>query len=273
MYMKTKKSATKAMPAAKKTATKKDPEKLKGRFALDFAAMRGDMLDRSGMKKEEIAAVMADETAETNPALLRLNALTERDRPTLAAPVNAALANWTPLGPLAVPNGQTYGGARVLISGRVTAIAPHPSNGNTIFIGTSRGGVWQTLDGGNTWTALGDNQPSLAIGALGIGISDPDVLYAGTGEGNVQFYSTAYPTSSAPGVYLGVGVLRSADGGITWTHQAAALLANHSFYRIAVDRNNASCLCRDEPGSVPYNRWRHLDRAVRWWIASHQKSH
>jgi photosystem II stability/assembly factor-like uncharacterized protein len=172
-----------------------------------------------------------------------LRALAERDERTRAragAPVDAARANWTPMGPLAVPNGQTYGGTRVLISGRVTAIAPHPTNGATIFIGTSRGGVWRTLDGGGTWSALGDDQPSLAIGALGIGTSNPDVLYAGTGEGNVQYYSTAFAESSAPGIYLGVGVLRSVDGGSTWTHHAAAFLANRSFYRIAVDRNDAN---------------------------------
>ena len=156
------------------------------------------------------------------------------------APVDVGRANWTPLGPLAVPNGQTYGGARVLISGRVTAIAPHPTDGNTIFIGTSRGGVWRTVDGAETWTPIGDDQPSLAIGALGIGTSDPNVLYAGTGEGNVQYYSTAFALNSAPGVYLGVGVLRSTDGGASWTLHGSSLLANHSFYRIAVDRVNAN---------------------------------
>ena len=247
--------------AARPKAPKKNPQKLIGRFALDFAAMRGDMLQRAGMEPE-IAPTVARAVFETNPAQLRLKALTERDQSAPAvrdrAPVDAALANWTPMGPLAVPNGQTYAGARVLISGRVTAIAPHPGNANTIFIGTSRGGVWRTLDGGTTWTALGDNQPSLAIGALTIGISNPDVLYAGTGEGNVQLYSTAYALSSAPGVYLGVGVLRSTDGGNTWTHHAAALLSNHSFYRIAVDRNNADRafaatsrgLCRTTDGST-----------------------
>lgn len=255
-HMKTKKKATKTKTAAKKMATrkargaktakakapKKNPEKLIGRFAQDFAAMRGDMLQRAGIARE-VGPAMAEATAEANPALLRLKALTERDQPVPAAragaPVNPALANWTPMGPLAVPNGQTYGGARVLISGRVTAIAPHPSDGKIIFIGTSRGGVWRTLDGADTWTALTDDQPSLAIGALAVSTSNPDVLYAGTGEGNVQLYSTAYPLSSAPGVYLGIGVLRSTDGGNTWTHHAAPLLVNHSFYRIAVDRNSA----------------------------------
>ena len=197
---------------------KKNPKKLKGRFSLDFAAMRSDMLQRADMEPEGERA-MAHETTKANPALLRLKALKERDQPApvvrargAVAPVDVTMANWTPMGPLAVPNGQTYGGARVLISGRVTAIAPHPINANTIYIGTSRGGVWRTQDGADTWTALGDNQPSLAIGALAIGTSNPDVLYAGTGEGNLQSYSTDYPLGSAPGVYLGVGVLRSADG-------------------------------------------------------------
>jgi hypothetical protein len=257
--MKTKKSATRTKTSAKKTATKKtasledaqpevpkkNTEKLVGRFALDFAAMRSEMLQRSGVATEAVLR-MGDAIPETNPGLLRLKALMERDQPVLLArdeaalaPVDPARANWTPMGPIAVPNGQTYGGVRVLISGRVTAIAPHPSDGNTVFIGTSRGGVWRTQDGGNTWTALGDHQPSLAIGALAIGNNNPNVLYAGTGEGNVQFYSTAHALNSAPGIYLGVGVLRSTDGGDTWTHHAASLLSNHSFYRIAVDRNNA----------------------------------
>ena len=230
------------------TRRKKDVRKLIGRFSLDFAAMRDDQVERAGLPRaiEESVGPEGAVVAKANPALLRLQALAERDAESaleapMGMPVNATLANWTPLGPLAVPNGQTVGGsARVLISGRVTSIAPHPTNGNRIYIGTSRGGVWRTDDGGTTWAALGDDQPSLAIGALAIGVDDPLVLYAGTGEGNVQFYSTAYQLSSAPGVYLGVGVLRSTDGGATWANHATALLANHSFYRIAVDKANAN---------------------------------
>lgn len=236
-----KRTRAKAMPqVAGSLARNKDMSKLVGRFALDFAALSNQMANRAGAVR---AATRATDGAAANPALLRLRALQERDTGTESArgpaPVDTARANWTPLGPLAVPNGQTYGGARVLISGRVTSVAPHPVNGNIIYIGTSRGGVWRTRDAGTTWTALGDHQPSLAIGALATSESNPDVLYAGTGEGNVQRYSTAYPLSSAPGVYLGIGVLRSIDGGDTWTHYAAALLANHSFYRIVVDRSNS----------------------------------
>lgn len=251
--MSTRRRTKKARPvkASRKTASPgkrarpKSLEKLIGRFALDFAAVRKESVQRDGTVAVRAAVMTAAvDAGEPNPALMRLQALAERDAPlplaAAMAPVDPLRANWTPMGPLAVPNGQTYGGARVLISGRVTAIAPHPVNGDNIFIGTSRGGVWRTTDGGATWTPLGDNQPSLAIGALGMGTNNPDVLYAGTGEGNVQFYSTAYPFNSAPGVYLGVGVLRSVNGGVSWTHHAAALLANHSFYRIAVDRGNAN---------------------------------
>lgn len=250
--MTTRKPAAPARAATRKTAAKsaarpkprkKNPEKLIGRLSQDFAAMRGEMLQRANLVPAGTVHAAAGLAGETNPALLRLKALTERDQPGPAAhvgaPVDAALANWTPLGPLAVPGGQTYGGPRILISGRVTAIAPHPTDANTIFLGTSRGGVWRTQDAGVTWSPLGDNQPSLAIGALATGTGNPNVLYAGTGEGNVQFYSTAYALSSAPGVYLGVGVLRSTDGGVTWALQASTLLSNHSFYRIAVDRGNA----------------------------------
>ncbi len=238
----------------------KDTAKLYGRLAEDFAAFRTEQLNRTeveaaraGVAADPLLATATTATlrsaapprpADANPALLRLRALIERDGPPTwgraTAPMVPGRPSWTPLGPLAVPNGQTYGGNRILISGRVTAIAPHPTDPARIWIGTSRGGVWRTDDGTATWRPLTDDQPSLAIGALAAGTDDPDVLYAGTGEGNVQLYSTVHPQNSAPGVYLGVGVLRSSDGGATWSHHAAPLLAGASFYRIAVDRNDAN---------------------------------
>ncbi|HEY6304857.1 MAG TPA: Ig-like domain repeat protein [Candidatus Angelobacter sp.] len=92
---------------------------------------------------------------------------------------------WTFLGPDPIPNGQTIT-TTVPVSGRVTAIAidPTDSAGNTVYVGTAQGGLYRSLDGGSTWTALMDSAQSLAIGALTLDPTDHTILFVGTGEGN-----------------------------------------------------------------------------------------
>src|SRR6202035_2612838 len=94
--------------------------------------------------------------APAAPALLGAPAL-------LADPSSGA---WVPLGPIAIPNGQTHSAARRLVTGRVTAIVVDPTAPRTIYIGTALGGVWKTTDGGRSWDPTSDHEVSLAIGAL-----------------------------------------------------------------------------------------------------------
>ena len=129
---------------------------------------------------------------------------------------------WEPLGPAYMPNGQTYGSARVEVSGRVAAIAIDPSNSNHVLVGAAGGGIWQSTDGGATWSPRSDFAPTLAIGAVAFDPSGPATVYAGTGEGN--FYGS-----------LGAGVLRSTDGGSTWSVLATAPFQGQGFYRLLVD--------------------------------------
>ncbi|MBI5709213.1 MAG: T9SS type A sorting domain-containing protein [Candidatus Eisenbacteria bacterium] len=105
-------------------------------------------------------------------------------------------AAWSPLGPAPIPNGQTTTIATA-VSGRVTAIAIHPTNPNTVYVGTAQGGVYRSLNGGTTWTAIFDNAASLAIGALALAPSNPTILYVGTGEPSLSCDS-----------YFGVGLYR-----------------------------------------------------------------
>ncbi len=91
-------------------------------------------------------------------------------------------------------------------SGRITGVAAHPSDPNTIYVATAGGGVWKTMDGGVNWAPLTDNQATLAMGAIAISPTNPQVIYAGTGEANGN---TSY----------GRGVLVSTDAGATWTLQ------------------------------------------------------
>ncbi len=95
------------------------------------------------------------------------------------------LLPWTPLGPAPIPNGQTTGVSQA-VSGRVTAIVIHPTNENIVYVGTAQGGVYRSLNGGATWTALTDDALSLAIGSIALDPLDPTTLFVGTGEGNLS---------------------------------------------------------------------------------------
>jgi photosystem II stability/assembly factor-like uncharacterized protein len=136
-------------------------------------------------------------------------------------------SNWVQLGPTAIPFGQTTSRSRVLVTGRVTAIVPDKSDPNILFVGAAQGGVWKTVDAGRNWTAKSDSAESLAIGALAMDPKNHLVLYAGTGEGNIAFEKS----------YYGVGVLKSTDGGETWTLCGGSTnpLVGSRFFRLAVN--------------------------------------
>src|SRR5262249_56018962 len=100
---------------------------------------------------EAAAAGGNGEVKET--ATLRLSALTDArglPRPDAAGPRGATtgveeiaavsgISNWVQLGPTAIPNGQTYSAARVLVTGRVTAIVIDPTNTQTLYLGSAQG--------------------------------------------------------------------------------------------------------------------------------------
>jgi len=92
------------------------------------------------------------------------------------------------------------------MSGRVTSIDVSPTDG-TIYAGTASGGLWQSKSAGTTWEPLFDDQDILSIGAVAVAPSNPDVLWAGTGEGNPRNSHTS-----------GTGIFRSLDAGLTWKH-------------------------------------------------------
>ncbi len=152
----------------------------------------------------------------------------------IATPISPGASNWIQLGPLAIPNGQTYTSARVIVTGRIIEVVVDPCRPDTIYAATARGGVWKTTDGGVRWTPKSDNEQSLALGALAIARSDPQVLYAGTGEGNIYYYTTTSPLSSLNESYEGVGILKTTDGGDSWVLQGSNLFRGACFFRIAV---------------------------------------
>ena len=92
--------------------------------------------------------------------------------------------------------------------GRVTAVVGVPSDTRLFYMGAAGGGVWKTTDSGGRWEPITDGQIGVGtIGALDVALSDPNIIYMGTGS--------ADPRGN---VTNGDGVYKSTDAGKTWTH-------------------------------------------------------
>jgi photosystem II stability/assembly factor-like uncharacterized protein len=111
------------------------------------------------------------------------------------------------------------------VSGRITAIDAVAGNPNHIVIGAATGGVWISENGGLTWNPVFDEQPVASIGAVAINQDNPDVIWVGSGEGNVR-NSTS----------IGSGMFKSVDGGKTW--ERAGLERTERINRIALHPSN-----------------------------------
>lgn len=151
---------------------------------------------------------------------------------------------WAPIGPQPIAGGFTFGAPRSNVSGRVSAIALDPRydgvNNQTIYVGGAQGGVWKSTDNGANWTPLTDTQSSLAMGAIAVDPKNPNVIYAGTGE-----------SSSCGLCYYGAGLLKSTDGGATWTQITGPVstvdpkvpaFLNAGFTNITIDPINTSVI-------------------------------
>ena len=93
------------------------------------------------------------------------------------------------------------------VGNRTSAVAGVPGDFNTYYAGAASGGIWKSTDAGVHWQAIFDDQPVQSIGALAVASSDPNVVWAGTGEPFIRSH-----------VSLGDGMYKSTDAGRTWTH-------------------------------------------------------
>jgi hypothetical protein len=156
-----------------------------------------------------------------------------------ALPPSAAV--WSQLGPTPLASDASgvgefdYG----WVSGRASAIAIDPADrsGNTVYIGGAYGGVWKSTNATQavtqnssavTWTALTDNQATLAVGAIAIqpgNNSNNSVILVGTGEAN-----------SSADSYYGLGILRSGDAGHSWALISSDATGTRSFAGMAFSK-------------------------------------
>src|SRR5262249_52409923 len=134
---------------------------------------------------------------------------------------------WEFIGPqnLPVPN-RIYNGDSPII-GRVNAMAFDPVTSGTFYLASATGGVWKTTDSGTTWKPLSDNWPSLQTSSLAIDPQNHNTIYVGTGD---------FDGSSG----YSFGIMKTTDGGATWTNQGKTKFSYLAVSAIVVDPENSS---------------------------------
>src|SRR5690242_7411690 len=147
-----------------------------------------------------------------------------------ASPSPSPSESATPRDPLSTP---TFNGLRfrsigpAFTSGRVIGFAVDPKNPAKYFVAVASGGVWKTINAGNTWTPVFDNEGSYSIGAIVLDPKNPLVVWVGTGENNSQ-RSVSY----------GNGVYKSEDGGRSWRN--VGIRTSEHIGRIAIDPKDSN---------------------------------
>ena len=172
---------------------------------------------------------------------------------------------WTPIGPAPTVNGRTDYIENA--SGRIAALAAHPTDPSIIYIAAAGGGVWKTTDGGITWTPLTDTQSTLFMGAIALASSNPDVVYAGTGEANM---GPSKARNFRDNIYYGRGILKSTDAGGTWTLLGGTEFDRRTISKIVVDPTDPNTVyvavgpvaTNGLPGNAGI--WKSIDGGTTW---------
>ncbi|MEZ4688848.1 MAG: hypothetical protein R3A12_01165 [Ignavibacteria bacterium] len=102
------------------------------------------------------------------------------------------------------PSSWSYAGP-VNIEGRITTVAIHPTDPQTVYAGTANGGLWKSNDFCQNWSSVFDDQNTSSVGAVAIDPVNPEIIYCGTGEPN-----------SLRSYYPGTGIYKSTNGGANW---------------------------------------------------------
>src|SRR5215831_15749067 len=92
------------------------------------------------------------------------------------------------------------------VGNRTVAVAGIPGDPNVYYVGAASGGIWKTTDAGVHWSPIFDDQQVSSIGALAVAPSNPNVVWAGTGEPFIRSH-----------ISIGWGVFRSIDAGKSCT--------------------------------------------------------
>ncbi|MEO6741377.1 MAG: sialidase family protein, partial [Chthoniobacteraceae bacterium] len=143
-------------------------------------------------------------------------------------PVGQVGPAWVVLGPASTTGGQVTVPPNNQIAGAINSLAIHPTNPDIIYIGAVNGGIWRTANAtaaSPTWFPLTDNLASKSIGALEFDPTDATNQTLVAGSGRLSSYGAIGQAR--------IGVLRTTDGGNTWSVLATSTFVNENLMSIA----------------------------------------
>src|SRR5450631_3452371 len=109
--------------------------------------------------------------------------------------------------------------------GRSLTAAGIPGDPTTYYFGATGGGVWKSIDGANTWSPIFDKDGAPSIGSIAVAVSDPNVVYVGTGEACIR-----------GNISHGDGVWKSVDAGKSW--KSVGLKDSRAIGKVIVNPRN-----------------------------------
>jgi photosystem II stability/assembly factor-like uncharacterized protein len=112
------------------------------------------------------------------------------------------------------------------VGNRVDAAVSVPGDPSVYYAGAASGGIFKSTDGGTHWEPIFDSVPVSSIGALAVATSDPNIVWAGTGEPFIRSH-----------ISVGQGMYKSVDAGKTWTLMGLENTGRIS--RVVIDPKNA----------------------------------
>ena len=157
-------------------------------------------------------------TYSTPNVALQTSELQQTQRPTDA--------NWTQLGPFGSPTGPApYSGTG---AGRLNFVTFHPTDINTYFVGAADGGLWKTTNSGASWATNTDFLTIIGTADLKINPTNTMIMYLATGD--------------REGDKASRGVLKSNDGGNTWTNTSMVFMPTQNVRIVQMAMNPANPL-------------------------------
>ena len=130
------------------------------------------------------------------------------------------------------------------IGGRIRAVAIHPTTPAIMWVGGVTGGIWKSTNAAASFFPVDDWMTSLAVTDIKVDSTNPDMLYATTGE-DVR----------------GAGIFKSVDGGISWWRLPSTSYATHyNVMRLAISPANHLILLAAAGNGI----WRSTDGGTNW---------